>query len=58
LGERFVYGLKSPYGLSKDPEPNRCPNTLKRDESKEVKDFMKVEKGSVHRKRYNGYCTK
>jgi hypothetical protein len=45
-------------GLSKDPKLKRCPNILWRKESKEIKDFMKVENGGVHCKRYNGCCTK
>ncbi len=28
------------------------------EESKEIKDYMKVEDGSVHRKKYNGSCMK
>jgi hypothetical protein len=35
---------KGPYGLSKDPGSKRCPNILWKEESKEIKDFMKVEK--------------
>jgi hypothetical protein len=27
-------------------------------ESKEIKDFVRVEDGGVHRKKYNGHCTK
>jgi len=33
---------KGPYRLSKDPRPKRRQNTLWREESKEIKDFMKV----------------
>jgi hypothetical protein len=57
LGGRLVYKLKVFLGLSKNPKPKRHPNTLWREESKEVKDFMKVENGSVHYRRYDGYCT-
>jgi hypothetical protein len=49
---------KGPSGLSKDLGPKRCPNILWRKESKEIRDSMKVEDGGVHRKRYNGCCTK
>jgi hypothetical protein len=44
--------------LLKDLGPKRHPNTWRRDESKEVKDFMKVEEGRVNRKRYDGRCMK
>jgi len=40
--------------LLKDHGPKRCTNILWREESKEIKDYMKVENGSVHRKRYDG----
>ncbi len=49
---------KGPSGLSKDLGPKRCPNTLWREKSKEIRNSMKVEDGSVHHKRYNGHCTK
>ncbi len=45
---------KGPLGLLKDLEPKRRPNILWKEESKEIKDSMKVEDGSVHRKRYDG----
>ncbi len=45
-------------GLLKDHGPKRHPNILWREESKEIKDFMKVEDGGVHCKRYDGCCTK
>jgi hypothetical protein len=45
---------KGLYGLSKDPKPKRCVNALKREESKEITDFVKVENGCVHYKRYDG----
>ncbi len=44
--------------LSKDHGPKRHPNTWRREESKEIRDSMKMENGSVHRIRYNGYCMK
>ncbi len=49
---------KVPSGLLKDLGPKRCLNILWRGELKEMRDFMKVEDGGVHRKRYNGHCMK
>ncbi len=46
------------FGLLKDLGPKRHPNTLCREESKEIRDFMKVENGGVHCKRCDGRCTK
>jgi hypothetical protein len=46
--------VKSPSRLSKDPRPKRHPNILWKEESKEIKDSMKVENGNVHHKKYNG----
>jgi hypothetical protein len=51
----WVRGL---FGLSKDLGPKGHPNISRREESKEVKDSMKVEEGGVHRKRYDGRCIK
>jgi hypothetical protein len=56
LGKKLQ--TKGPLGISKDPKPKRHPNILWREESKEIKDFMKVEDGGVHSRRYNGHCTK
>ncbi len=50
--------IKGPYGLSKDPRPKRRPNILKKGDSNKKKDYVKVEDEGVHRKRYNGHCTK
>jgi len=44
--------------LSKDHGPKRRTNTLWKEESKEIKDYMKVENGGVHHKRYDGCCMK
>ncbi len=41
---------KGPFGLSKDPKPKRCLNILWKEESKEIKAFMKVGDGNVHHK--------
>ncbi len=49
---------RSIFGLSKDLGPKRCPNIWRREESKEMKDFMKVEEGGVHHKRYEDHCMK
>jgi hypothetical protein len=58
IGREVCLRAKGPFGLSKDPGPKRSPNILWKEESKEIKDFMKVEDGGVHRKKYNGHCTK
>jgi hypothetical protein len=58
IGKEAYLQTKNPSGLSNDLEPKRRPNTLWRGESKEIRDFMKVEDGDVHLKRYNGHCTK
>jgi len=58
IGKETCLWAKGFFGLSKDNEPKRGPNTLWRKESKEIKDFMKVENGSVHHKKYNGRCMK
>jgi hypothetical protein len=44
--------------LSKDLGPNKHPNIWRKEKSKEMKNSMKVEKGGVHHKRYDGHCTK
>jgi len=49
---------KSLSRLSKDLGPKRRPNILWKEESKEIKDSLKVENGSVHCKRYDGHYTK
>ncbi len=41
---------------SRDPRPKRCPNTWKKEELKETKEFMKVGEVGVQRNRYNGCC--
>jgi hypothetical protein len=57
IGRKVCLQAKGLYGLSKDPRPKRHPNIWRKDESKKIKDSMKVE-GSVHRKKYDGHCTK
>jgi len=46
--------VNSSFRLSKDPIPKRHSNILWKEESNEIKDFMKVEDGGVHHKRYDG----
>jgi hypothetical protein len=58
IGREACLQAKSPSGLSNDLRPKRCPNILWKEESKEIRDSMKVENGSVHCKRYNGCCMK
>jgi hypothetical protein len=58
IGKEVCLWTKGLSRLSKDPGPKRCPNTLWKEESKEIKDSMKVEDGSVHHKRYDGHCKK
>ncbi len=58
IGKEAYLQTKGPSGLLKDLGPKRCPNTLWKEEPKEIKDFMKVEDGNVHHKRYNGHCKK
>ncbi len=54
IGKETCLWAKCFFGLSKDQEPKRGPNILWRKESKEIKDFMKVEDGSVHHKNTMG----
>ncbi len=49
---------KNPFGLSKDLGPKWRPNIQMRDESKEIRDFMKVKEGGMHHNRYDGHCKK
>jgi hypothetical protein len=57
--EKEVYlQAKGLSWLLKDPRPKNCPNTLWKEESKETRDFMKVEDGGVHHKKYDERCTK
>jgi hypothetical protein len=58
IGRDICLQTKSPSRLSNDHGPKGCPNTLWRDESKEIKDYMKVEDGGVHHKRYDEHYTK
>jgi len=58
IGREVYLWAKGHSRLSKDHGPKRCPNILWKDKSKEIKYSMKVEDGGVHRKRYDGHCTK
>jgi hypothetical protein len=58
IGREAYIWTKGPFGLLKDLGPKKHPNILWREESKEIRDFMKVEDGGVHCKRYDGHCTK
>jgi hypothetical protein len=51
IGREVCLWAKGLFGLSKDPGPKRGPNTLWREESKDIKNFMKVENGGVHCKK-------
>ncbi len=42
VGRVVCLRAKGPFGLSKDLGPKRCPNILWREESKEIRDYMKV----------------
>jgi hypothetical protein len=58
IGKETCLRVKSPHGLSKDFIPKRCPNTWKKNKSKETKDSMKMEKVGVHPKIYDDHYTK
>jgi hypothetical protein len=58
IGKKNCLCVRGLFGLSKDPGPKRHPNTWRKEESKEVKDSMMVEKGVVHHKKYEGYYMK
>jgi len=58
IGKAVCLQAKGLFGLSKDLGPKKCQNSWKAKKSKEIKDFMKVENGSVHHKKFNGQCIK
>jgi len=58
IGKEVCLRAKNLFRLSKDPRPKRHLNILWKEESKEIKDFMKVEDGGVHSKKYDECCTK
>jgi hypothetical protein len=51
IGREACLQVRSPSKLSKDLGPKRCPNICKREESREIKDSVKVENGGVHHKK-------
>ncbi len=57
IGKELCLHVRGLFGLSKDLGPKRCPNTWRKEESKEVKDSMMVE-GGVHHKKYEGHWMK
>jgi hypothetical protein len=58
IGREACLQTKSSSGLLKDLEPKRCLNIWKKEESKEIKDFVKVEDGGVYHKKYDGHYMK
>jgi len=56
IGREACLRDKCPFGLSKNHGPKRHPNTCRKEKSKETRDFVKVEIGDVHRKKYNERC--
>jgi hypothetical protein len=58
IGREACLLAKGPSRLSKDPTCKRRPNILWKEESKEIRDSMKVENGGLHCRRYNGCCMK
>jgi hypothetical protein len=58
IGKETCLWARTSSRLSKDLGPKKHPNTWKREESKEVWKFMKVEEGGVHCNRYNGHYMK
>jgi hypothetical protein len=58
IGGMFVYKLKVIMGYQRIMDPKMHPKFLWKEKSKEIRDFMKVEDGSVHHKKYNGHYTK
>jgi hypothetical protein len=51
IGREVYLQSKGIYGLSKDLGPKRCANILRREDSKEITDSVKVQNGCVHCKR-------
>jgi hypothetical protein len=47
-GKKVCLQAKGPIKLLKDLGPKRCPNTWRKEESKEIKDFMKEKKKKVY----------
>jgi len=58
IGREVYLRIKGLFRLSKDLRPIRHPNILWKEEFFKKKDFMKVEDGGMHCKRYDGCCMK
>jgi len=58
IGRKVCLQAKNLFRLLKNHGPKRRPSIERKEESKETKDFMKVEDGGVHNNRYQGHCTK
>jgi hypothetical protein len=58
IGKEVYLKVRGLSRLSKDHEPKKHPNTWRREESKKVKDTMKVQEEGVNHKKYDGRCTK
>jgi hypothetical protein len=56
IGKEICLQVRGLFKLSKDLGPKRHLNVWK--ESKETREFMKVEKGGVHHNRYDDHCKK
>jgi hypothetical protein len=58
IKKKTCLSIRGLFNLSKDFEFNKHPNISRKEESKEIRDFIKMKKGGVHHKRYNDHCTK
>jgi hypothetical protein len=58
IGKEACLWARNHFGLPKDPGPKRHPNILRKDDSKEIKDFTKMKDGGVHCNRYDDRCMK
>jgi hypothetical protein len=58
IGKEAYLHAKGPSKLSKDLGPKKKSNTWRKEESKEMKEYMKMEEGGVHHKKYEGRCMK
>jgi hypothetical protein len=58
IGREACLWARISFRLSKDLGLKRYPNIWKSEQFKEIRKFMKVEKGGVHCNRYDGYCMK
>jgi len=58
FGKEACLWIRGLSRLSKYLGLKKHPNTLKKEEWKETKEFMKVEKWGVHHNIYNGCCMK